>query len=173
MKQKMTAGATVWLGLVAGLVAACGGSTGPVTSEAKVGEYIVGTKRFAGPYQRVAGASREADEELGPADTTIELKAAIAGWDPPEFTVKKGDVVEIKLIGTDNGQLPALTGIEKRFTGHGFHVYAYDIWANGLRAGVERTVKFRASEAGTFPFECVVFCSPDHYKMVGTMTVTE
>ncbi len=173
MKHKMTAGATVWLGLVAGLVAACGGSPAPVTSEAATGEFIVGTKRFSGPYMRDAGASREADEELGPADTTIEIKAAIAGWDPAEFTVKKDDVVELKLIGTDNGALPAITGIEKRFTGHGFHVYAYDIWATGLRAGVERTVKFKASEAGTFPFECVVFCSTDHYKMVGTMTVTE
>ncbi len=163
---------TYLLSMACVLTAACSQSPPPITSQASNGEYIVGAKRLSGPYARKVGASREADRELGPADVSIEIKAAIAGWDPAEFTVKKDDVVELKLIGTDNGQLPALTGV-KEFSGHGFHVYAYDIWANGIRAGDEKTIKFKASESGTYPFECVVFCSTDHYKMNGVMNVTE
>jgi hypothetical protein len=172
VRYRWTKGAALGLGLISTLVVACGeGQSAPVAPGA-VKEYIVGSKRLAGPYGMQTEASRGAGDSLGPADVVVEIKAAIAGWDPDRFTVKKDDVVELKLIGTDNGQLPALTGV-KEFSGHGFHIYAYDIWANGLRAGVERSVKFKASEAGTFPFECVVFCSTDHYKMVGKMTVTD
>ena len=116
------------------------------------------------------GPSLMPGKPLTQPDTTIEIKVSIAGWDPSEFTVKKDQVVELQLIGTDNGQLPALTGVTN-FTGHGFHMYAYDIWVTGLRAGVEHSITFKASKAGEFPFECSVFCSVDHYKMTGTMTV--
>lgn len=148
----------------------CRPSGEPAAAAATMDEYIVGTKRISGPYKRVAGASREADRDLGKPDVTVEIQANIAGWTPDEFKVAKDQVVELKLVGTDNGQLPAVTGV-REFSGHGFHVYAYDIWVTGLRAGVEKSIKFKASEAGVFPFECSVFCSLDHYKMTGRMIV--
>ncbi len=172
MKKLLSIGSVALLGLAASLVTACSQSHDTVVSKTEATEYISGTKRWSAPYMRETDGRRRSEQDIGVADRTIEIKAAIAGWDPKEFTVKKDEIVELKLIGTDNGSLPAITGV-KRFTGHGFHIYSYDIWVNGLRAGVERSIKFKASEAGTYPFECVVFCSTDHYKMCGEMIVTE
>lgn len=155
--------------LAAAALAGCGGESAP-TAAAPMDEFVPGYKRLAGTFQRKAEFSRTPRTELGPPDVTLEVSAAIAGFTPNELRVKQGQVVELALIGVDNGQLPALTGID-RFTGHGFHLSAYDIWICGLRAGVERRIKFRATRAGTFTFECPVFCSVDHYKMNGRFVV--
>ncbi|MDP7033195.1 MAG: cupredoxin domain-containing protein [Planctomycetota bacterium] len=133
-------------------------------------QYIDGTKRFAGAYQRQVGFSRVATSDMGEPDVQVEVRASIDGFEPKELTFKKDQIVELVLVGVDDGQLPALTAC-KMFSGHGFHVYGYDIWVNGLRAGSEVKIKFKAVEAGKFPFECPVFCGVNHYKMIGMMTV--
>jgi hypothetical protein len=147
-----------------------GAAPAAATAEKPMGEYVPGYKRMAGAFERKADFSRTPQTGLGKPDITLELKAAIAGYDPKELRCKEGQVVELVLIGVDDGQLPALTGV-KRFTGHGFTMRDYDIWTNGLRAGVEKRIKFKATRAGTFVYECSVFCGVDHYKMNGKFIV--
>lgn len=60
------------------------------------------------------------------------------------------------------------------FSGHGFHITGpYDVYVTGIRKDVTKEVVFKATEAGEFEINCVVFCSPDHYLMRGKLIVEE
>jgi nitrous oxide reductase len=152
------------------LAAGCGSQSAPEPAPQAMGEYVPGYKRLAGTFERQTDFSRKPVVDIGKPDVTIEVTAAIAGFEPKEIRVTQNQVVELVLVGVDNGQLPAVTAVDK-FTGHGFHMSSYDIWVGGLRAGVERRIKFRATRAGKFFFECPVFCSLEHYKMNGKFIV--
>lgn len=110
-------------------------------------------------------------EPLGRPDVTVTVDAYVAEFKPKEIRVKQNQVVKLILKGTDDGDLPKITGL-KEFSGHGFHVLGpYDIWVTGLRAGVTKEIVFKATVPGEFDFECVVFCSVKHYQMRGKLIV--
>lgn len=121
--------------------------------------------------------SNSGDGELKP-DVVIDIKARRAEFDPQEIRVKKGQVVQLRITGEDNGLLdmPELKGALglNDFGGHGFNITGpYGIWITGIRKDVTKTVTFKATEAGEFQMHCVVLCSPDHYLMWGRFIVEE
>lgn len=136
-------------------------------------EYVPGIKRWAGPYQRIAGPSVEPDDPLNTPDVTLTVDAYTSEFKPNLIRVKQNQIVKLILKGTDNGDLPKITGL-KEFSGHGFHVLGpYDIWITGLRGDVTKEIIFKATVAGEFDFECPVFCGVEHYKMRGKLIVEE
>jgi plastocyanin len=146
-------------------------SCAPKPEVAQVEEYVPGIKRWAGPYQSIIEPSVQPKEPLGRPDVTITIDAYTSEFKPNVIKVKQGQVVKLVLKGTDNGDLPKITGL-KEFSGHGFHVLGpYDIWITGLRADVTREIVFKATVAGEFEFECPVFCGVKHPWMRGTLTV--
>lgn len=146
-------------------------SCAPETETADAKEYVPGTKRWAGPFKRVAGPSVEPLEPLGSPDVTLTVDAYTSEFKPNVLRVKQNQVVKLILKGTDDGDLPKITGL-KEFSGHGFHVLGpYDIWVTGLRGDVTKEIVFKTTVAGEFDFECPVFCGVKHYEMRGKLIV--
>ncbi len=141
------------------------------------GETISGLKRWPGTWDE-ATIKIASGEDLGDPDVTIDINLMRPVFSPPTITVKKGQVVKLLLHGMDSG-LADMPGVDeavglKEFSGHGFTLLGpYDVWVTGIRKDVTRAVVFRADVAGEFPFECTVFCSPQHYIMRGTFIVEE
>lgn len=167
MKKMLLVMAVLAILLSLGLFSCAPGGREEEVAEAE--ELVPGTKRFSGPYKRIAEPYET--DDLGKADVEITIDASTSEFTPDKFTVKEGQVVKLILRGTDDGDLPKLTAL-REFTGHGFAMYGpYDIWVTGLRANVVKEVKFKATVPGEFRYDCVVWCSPDHYKMHGVMVV--
>lgn len=137
----------------------------------KAKEFVPGIKRWAGPYKRIAGASSLPEDTLARPDVTLTIEAYTSEYKPKVIRVKQNQTVKLILKGTDDGDLPKITGL-KEFSGHGFLVLGpYDIWVTGLRAGVTKEVIFKATVAGEFDYECTVFCGLKHYLMRGKLIV--
>jgi cytochrome c oxidase subunit 2 len=106
----------------------------------------------------LAGAGLVAQETTpgttGPAP--IEVKAKKYEFDPAVIKVKQGDHVKLVITATDHV--------------HGFKIAAYNI-NQRLEKGEPATVEFTADRAGTFPFECSVFCGMGHGHMKGQLVV--
>jgi cytochrome c oxidase subunit 2 len=77
-------------------------------------------------------------------------------FDPGVIRVKKGDHVKLVITAEDHD--------------HGFKLEAFHI-DQRLPKGVAVTVEFVADQAGTFPFQCSVFCGMGHKKMKGQLIV--
>lgn len=158
---------------IATIVVCLGISCAPKTESSQASEYVPGIKRWSGPYKRITGPSVEPAEALNTPDVTITVDAYTSGFKPDVIRVKKNQIVKLILKGTDDGDLPKITGL-KEFSGHGFHVLGpYDIWITGLRGNVTREIVFKATYPGEFDFECPVFCGVEHYKMRGKLIIEE
>lgn len=120
----------------------------------------------AGPIARTSQNFLER-EQLGAPDVRIQLTERAWKFDPDVIRVKKGQIVEVTFEPTDNG-----LGV-----GHGFAVSGYDevAFLNGAMVGAPKTVKFRASRAGTFTFYCATQCSTEklHPLMNGTFIIED
>lgn len=90
--------------------------------------------------------------------TEIKVTAKKYEFDPNVITVKKGQHVKLIITALDHD--------------HGFKLEAFDI-DQKLKKGDAATVEFTADKAGTFPFECSVFCGFGHKKMKGKLVVEE
>ncbi len=140
------------------------------------GEFILGTKREPGTW-KVGTINVGADSTtLGAPDVTIDIDVMRPVFLPSQVTVKQGQVVKLRLHGKDNGladtpEVQGGSGLQE-FSGHGFQILGpYDVWVPVIRKDATKEVTFKASEAGEFPFECVVFCSTAHYAMQGKLIV--
>lgn len=152
--------------------------TAPAQEE-KVKEFVPGLKRWTGVFKGEGDMVIKAEgENLDKPDVVFDVEVARAEYKPSEFKVKKGQVVKFRLKGLDNGlaDMPELQGAIglSDFSGHGFHITGpYDVYVTGIRKDVTKEVVFKATEAGEFEINCVVFCSPDHYLMRGKLIVEE
>jgi len=154
------------------------GSQTAKPTAAAPGEYVAGLKRSPGTFKESSIDVGAQLSTLGEPDVTIDVDVMRPVFLPTVITVKQGQVVRLRLHGKDNGleDMPELQGALglHEFSGHGFQIFGpYDVWITGIRKGVTKEVIFRASVAGEFQFECVVFCSPNHYAMLGKLVVEE
>lgn len=143
-----------------------------------VAEFVPGTKRLPGFIGASPVTVTSQPEALGTPDVTIDIEAQRAEFLPATIEVKKGQVVLLRITGLDNGiaDLPETEGKLGfgDFSGHGYHITGpYDVYITGIRKGVTKEAIFKATHAGEFEINCVVFCSPDHYLMRGQLIVTE
>ncbi len=94
------------------------------------------------------------------AGNTIEIKMTARKYkfEPNTITVKKGQQVKLIITAVDHD--------------HGFKLEAFNI-DQRLKKGDPTTVEFTADKAGTFPFECSVFCGLGHKRMKGKLVVEE
>lgn len=86
----------------------------------------------------------------------VKMTAVKYRFDPDTVRVKKGDRVKLVITATDRD--------------HGFKLAAFHI-EQKLPKGEAVTVGFTADRAGTFPFQCSVFCGLGHKKMKGQLIV--
>ncbi|HUI41249.1 MAG TPA: cupredoxin domain-containing protein [Terriglobia bacterium] len=91
-----------------------------------------------------------------PEGVAIQVSAKKYEFTPNVITVKQGDHVKLVITATDRD--------------HGFKLAAFHIDQH-LKKGVPTTVEFTADQAGTFPFQCSVFCGMGHGRMKGTLQV--
>ncbi|HLW79485.1 MAG TPA: cupredoxin domain-containing protein [Terriglobia bacterium] len=97
-------------------------------------------------------------QDAAPAATEIKVTAKKYEFDPATITVKKGQHVKLLITAIDHD--------------HGFKLEAFNI-DQKLKKGDPATIEFTADKAGTFPFECSVFCGFGHKKMKGSLVVEE
>jgi cytochrome c oxidase subunit II len=93
-------------------------------------------------------------QDAGPG--AIKMTAKKYAFEPNEIKVKKGDHVRLVITSLDHD--------------HGIKLQAFHI-DRKLPKGQPVTIEFDADQAGTFPFECSVFCGLGHKKMKGQLTV--
>ena len=86
----------------------------------------------------------------------IKMTAKKYAFEPDAIKVKKGDHVKLVVTSLDHD--------------HGIKLQAFHI-DRKLPKGQSVTIEFDADQAGTFPFECSVFCGLGHKKMKGQLTV--
>jgi len=97
------------------------------------------------------------DSQSG-ATKEIQISAKKYEFEPSSVHVKKGDKVKLIVTATDRE--------------HGLKLAAFHV-NQKLTKGEPATVEFTADKAGSFPFECSVFCGMGHGKMKGTLVVDE
>ena len=85
-----------------------------------------------------------------PGMSELELTAVNYKFTPNVIKVKKGDQVKLVITARDRD--------------HGFKLAAFHI-DQRLPKGEAVTVEFTADQAGTFPFQCSVFCGLGRRKM--------
>jgi heme/copper-type cytochrome/quinol oxidase subunit 2 len=91
----------------------------------------------------------------------FEITAKRFEFNPSRIEMKRGDTVILKVTGLDDGE----------DHGHGFTLLNYGI-RRVIRGGQTISIKFIASETGTFTFFCSVPCGAGHSSMTGTLTIT-
>src|SRR5258706_13960683 len=111
----------------------------------------LGTLAFAA-FAMLGGIAQDAS----PAADGVKITAAKYDFDPNVVRVKKGEHVKLVITALDRD--------------HGFKLEAFHI-DQRLPKGVAVTVEFVADQAGTFPFQCSVFCGMGHKKMKGQLIV--
>lgn len=95
-------------------------------------------------------------QDTAPGADAIKMTAKKYEFTPDTVTVKKGDHVRLLITALDRA--------------HGIKIDAFHV-DKKLPKGEEVTVEFVADRAGTFPFECSVFCGMGHRKMKGKLIV--
>lgn len=84
---------------------------------------------------------------------------ANGGWDPGAIRVKLGERVRLRIASPD--------------VLHGFEIPALGIKVDEILPGYVEEVEFTANQVGRFPFACTRWCSVDHWRMRGTIEVTD
>lgn len=87
----------------------------------------------------------------------ITITAKNWAFSPATINVKKGEKVQLKIVGTE--------GI------HGFAIADLNLNVT-IKAGETVTVDLPTDTAGTFSFRCSVPCGDGHKEMVGMLVVT-
>lgn len=93
---------------------------------------------------------------------TIELVARSpgeGGWRPDAVRLVLGERVRFRIASAD--------------VVHSFAVPALDIAVDEILPGRVVEVEFVANRAGRFAFACTRWCSPDHWRMRGTLEVVD
>jgi cytochrome c oxidase subunit 2 len=98
-----------------------------------------------------------APQEAG-ATKGIQMTAKKYEFNPNVITVIKGEHVKLVITALDHE--------------HGFKLEAFGV-NQKLPKGVPTTIEFTANKAGTFPFQCSVFCGMGHRRMKGKLVVEE
>jgi len=101
-----------------------------------------------------AGVSRSG------SNVTIKMIAVRSSFEPTAVEVNQGDFVTVHITNTEQ------TTDEL----HGFALNAYNINVV-VDPGETKTIEFRASKPGVFPFYCTNFCSALHQEMQGYLLV--
>ena len=102
-----------------------------------------------------AGASNQA-----PNPRRIAIEAERFNFSPSRIKLRVGDEVEFSLTSAD--------------TSHGFSVEGTDINLEIPKRGKgSAVVRYTATAAGTFPFECDRMCGAGHHFMRGEIIVEE
>ncbi len=94
-----------------------------------------------------------------PGQWLVQRGAGLAYADagaPAEIRVRQGEMVTLRLIAADSV--------------HEFALPAYGI-KEVVYPGDLTTVRFRAAQAGEFPFLCSAYCGIGHWQMVGKIIV--
>ena len=95
-------------------------------------------------------------QDASPGVDGVKITAVKYDFGPDVVRAKKGEHVKLVITALDRD--------------HGFKLEAFHI-DQRLPKGVAVTVDFLADQAGTFPFQCSVFCGLGHKKMKGQLIV--
>ena len=95
-------------------------------------------------------------QDASPGANEIKMTAMKYDFNPNVVRAKKGEHVKLVVTALDRD--------------HGFKLEAFHI-EQRLPKGVAVTIEFVADQAGTFPFQCSVFCGMGHKKMKGQLIV--
>ena len=84
-----------------------------------------------------------------------------------------GGIWQVKKFSVPFGKEVALRIRNIETVSHGFALpdFRLEPAINEIKAGEVKIVKFIADKKGVFPFMCTVWCSEEHLKMNGEMTV--
>jgi len=95
-------------------------------------------------------------QDASPGAEGVKMTAMKYDFNPNVVRAKKGEHVKLVITALDRD--------------HGFKLEAFHI-DQRLPKGVAVTIEFMADQAGTFPFQCSVFCGMGHKKMKGQLIV--
>lgn len=97
-----------------------------------------------------------------PGERVIELTAAApesGGWQPETVRMTAGEQVRFRIRGAD--------------VTHGFAIGHTDIPSVTIEPGKVTEFVFTPPQPGRYTFYCTVWCSPNHWRMRGTLEVTD
>jgi len=97
-----------------------------------------------------------------PGERVIELTAAApesGGWQPETVRVTAGERVRFRIRGAD--------------VMHGFAIGHTDIPSVTVEPGKVTEFVLTPPQPGRYTFYCTVWCSPNHWRMRGTLEVTD
>ena len=89
----------------------------------------------------------------------VATRPDAGGWSPEVIRVNKGDTVRLRITATD--------------VVHGFAIGQLGIDVGNIVPGKVTEVEFVADKVGRFTYYCNAWCSPDHYRMRGTLEVVD
>lgn len=105
-----------------------------------------------------AASSRQAAPAPSDGPRVIEVIAKRYAFEPAHIEVTEGERIRLLVISGD--------GL------HGFEIKRFKVSKEIPRGSDPVAIDFTASEAGSFPILCSVFCGDGHNDMKGTLVVT-
>jgi len=106
----------------------------------------------------VAGCVTAAVQNKGPEVQTVKVVAKRFDFTPEEIKLKKGVPVDLELTTEDRV--------------HGFYAPKLNLRAE-IMPGKTAHLRFTPDTAGTFLFQCDIFCGEGHENMDGKIVVVE
>jgi cytochrome c oxidase subunit 2 len=117
---------------------------------------VVGLPAGVLAYQRILRVPASAGVQ---AFDLVARAPEAGGWSPEILTVNQGDTVRLRISSPD--------------VVHGFAIGRLGIDVGRIVPGEVTAVEFVADRAGRYTFYCNVWCSPNHYRMRGTLVVVD
>ena len=106
----------------------------------------------------VAGCVTAAVQNSAPAVQSVKVVAKRFDFTPDEIKVKKGVPVDLELTTADRV--------------HGFYAPKLNLRAE-IKPGETTHLRFTPEAAGTYLFQCDIFCGEGHENMDGKIVVVE
>ena len=106
----------------------------------------------------IATAASSSAQPQADGPRVIEVVAKRYVFEPAQIDVTEGERVRI-LVKSGDGL-------------HGFEIKKFKVSKEIPRGSDPVAIEFTATEAGTFPILCSVFCGDGHNDMKGTLVVT-
>ncbi|HKZ94638.1 MAG TPA: carboxypeptidase regulatory-like domain-containing protein [Candidatus Bathyarchaeia archaeon] len=143
-----------------------------VFSDLTAGDYSV--KAVASGY----GTNSTTAMVRGEAATTVTVvltAAAVKVFNIEAWTQEKGgfkvaESEDGKTIIVNQGDIVRLI-VKSMDVAHSLALHDFDVDTDYIEKGETITLEFTAIVAGTFTYDCMVYCSPQHSNMKGTLVV--
>jgi len=141
-------------------------------NEITIGDYSIramasGYGTTSSPATVTSGETKTVTVVLTPA---VVKEFHIEAWIQEKGGFKVQESLDSKTITVNQGDTVRLV-VTAMDVAHSLVIHDFDVDTDYIAKGKTATVEFTATKSGTFTYDCMIYCSPQHPDMKGTLIV--